>query len=562
MKLLKKTLALLLTFVMVFGVIPLSVFAEDDPALPTYTVELLSDKTEVNGGEEVCISVKINGASFNGFIIDVKYDADLFTFASASGSMPQTVSEDTIRVTSRTTSGTDGTIISRIWFKAAYTTEDAIASFEIVSAEVHNPEEENINIFETAAVSPDVNVTVKATEEPSLTIVLNEEAMAAGVEHIYTRNVAGDIDAHDQDLVASAADELELWVWLRKGFEDSHEFKGWRIKNDKTGDIFEIADSTVYLPYSEYAAIEKYSNIDRYDSEAYVDSGLYIFFYDLVGQWTLEPIFEEKQASYEFSFDELESDTVDAGEDISLDIIVDGAAYESAQVTVTYDADLFEYKSCTEGLTVTEGEGTVTVSGSGLEKEDGDEFASLVFTAKSTQEGGTGTFTITEAKAGASEEALVDATAGDPVNVTVNAALEDITVTPYGDAFILGEDYSIEGNVVTVTFDIPCKVGYLDESGNYVAIEAVPVEGEENTYSFTAPEGITEVVLVIKGDANLDGDFTNNDVTIAKAASLGRNVPFAELNKFAADMSGEGEFSNYDVTLLKAVSLGRYPNEW
>ena len=51
-----------------------------------------------------------------------------------------------------------------------------------------------------------------------------------------------------------------------------------------------------------------------------------------------------------------------------------------------------------------------------------------------------------------------------------------------------------------------------------------PVEGGVWLY-FTAPEGVTEVVLVIKGDANLDGEFTNYDVTIAKAASLGRDVP-------------------------------------
>ena len=137
-----------------------------------------------------------------------------------------------------------------------------------------------------------------------------------------------------------------------------------------------------------------------------------------------------------------------------------------------------------------------------------------------------------------------------------------VAVTPSGDAFVLGENYSVDGNVVTVTFDVPCKVGYLGEDGKYVAIEAAAVEGQENTYTFTAPEGVTDVVLVIKGDANLDGEFTNLDVTIAKAASLGREVTFTDIGMFAADMTNDGEFTNYDVTLLKAVSLGKYNYEW
>ena len=68
--------------------------------------------------------------------------------------------------------------------------------------------------------------------------------------------------------------------------------------------------------------------------------------------------------------------------------------------------------------------------------------------------------------------------------------------------------------------------------------------------------------MVVKGDASLDGEFSNYDVTIAKAASLGRPVQFTEINAFAADMSGDGEFSNYDVTLLKAASLSKFPYVW
>ncbi len=110
-----------------------------------------------------------------------------------------------------------------------------------------------------------------------------------------------------------------------------------------------------------------------------------------------------------------------------------------------------------------------------------------------------------------------------------------------------------------MTSAIPCRLGYLSD-GKYVALTAAA--NADGSYDFTVPEGVEEVFLVIKGDANLDGEFTNYDVTIAKAASLGRNVPFTELGAFAADMSDDGEFSNYDVTLLKAASLSKIPYGW
>ncbi len=140
---------------------------------------------------------------------------------------------------------------------------------------------------------------------------------------------------------------------------------------------------------------------------------------------------------------------------------------------------------------------------------------------------------------------------------------DDVSVVPYpASAFTEGTDYSVEGNVVTVTHAVPCRVGYLD-GYNYVAIPAVAVDGQENTYSFTVPEGVEEVILVVRGDSNLDGMFTNGDITFAKAASLGRpNAVITAEGAFAIDMNGDGAFSNNDITLAKAVSLGRVDNVW
>jgi hypothetical protein len=90
----------------------------------------------------------------------------------------------------------------------------------------------------------------------------------------------------------------------------------------------------------------------------------------------------------------------------------------------------------------------------------------------------------------------------------------------------------------------------------------VPVPEQVNTYTFTVPEDVEEVILVVKGDVNKDGTLSNYDVTLAKAGSLGITEDFDEICRFAADMSVDGEFSNYDVTLLKAASLGRFTYGW
>ena len=468
MKLLKKTLALLLTLVMVFGLVPSAVFAEDDPAEPTYTVELVceDEDLEVNGGDQFIIQVKVTGGDFDGFYVEIEYDPTVFTHSGGSLSLPKPLegTDNKLFIRSDASYGqqyTDGQVISEIMFDAQYSDQDHTGTFKITHAEVHNPAASVYDPNEAAAAGPGVDVTVKATTRPSITFVYGESAQEAGISSIYLRMNFGqgnEIHSYSTNYSIDNSMQNNVLAWVRTGFEANYEFKGWELTNMETGEFQFITGDTPLSDDEPYTSITLYPNVTKSDEQAYADSGIRVRYPSfLVGYWTLEPIFEEKAASYEFSFGELDAETVNAGEEVSLDIMVDGAAYDAAEATVTYDAELFEYTSCTEGLAAdTSTAGTVVICGSGLNSADGDTFATLVFTAKSTQEGGTGTFTITEAKAGASPEALVDATAGDPVNVTVNAALEDITVTPYGYAFVLGEDYSIEGNVVTVTFDIPC----------------------------------------------------------------------------------------------------------
>ena len=119
------------------------------------------------------------------------------------------------------------------------------------------------------------------------------------------------------------------------------------------------------------------------------------------------------------------------------------------------------------------------------------------------------------------------------------------------------ENYSVTGRTVTVTYPIACKLGYL-EGDKYVAI--TPTENGDGSYSFEVPAGIEEVLLVIKGDTNGDGEITTADAVKAQAAFLGHEVS-AE-SAFAAEVTGDGEITTADAVQIQAVFLEKHTFEW
>ena len=122
------------------------------------------------------------------------------------------------------------------------------------------------------------------------------------------------------------------------------------------------------------------------------------------------------------------------------------------------------------------------------------------------------------------------------------------------------EKYTVIGRTVTVTSQNACKLGYL-EGGKYVAI--TPTDNGDGSYSFEVPEGITDVVLVIKGDINGDGEIKGSDITQLKAGCLGKlKTPLTELQIFAGDIVSDGEIKGSDITQLKAAFLGKIELSW
>ena len=77
----------------------------------------------------------------------------------------------------------------------------------------------------------------------------------------------------------------------------------------------------------------------------------------------------------------------------------------------------------------------------------------------------------------------------------------------------------------------------------------------------TKPSG-KDVVIAKKGDVNLDGDLLPVDVSMFKAAQLGKLDTFTELQYIVADLNGDGVILPIEVSMIKAAQLGKLELSW
>ncbi len=131
--------------------------------------------------------------------------------------------------------------------------------------------------------------------------------------------------------------------------------------------------------------------------------------------------------------------------------------------------------------------------------------------------------------------------------------LAPIEVEVWCDAYA-----DVDGRVITVYSDIACKAGYLKD-GAYVALRAT--ENADGSYSFEAPVDAERVLIVIKGDANLDGRVTAADIARINAAVLGKTDLIPE-EIFAGDVSLDGAANAEDFEDIKADILKAAPLKW
>ena len=143
--------------------------------------------------------------------------------------------------------------------------------------------------------------------------------------------------------------------------------------------------------------------------------------------------------------------------------------------------------------------------------------------------------------------------AGSATVAVVTPAAPTLTVNPSA-CFDDTDYYSVEGQVVTVTYDKPCKVGYWDGT-KYVAIAAV---ASGNSYTFTAPAGVTEVILVVKGEIDGTGLVNAADkLTLARSLLPTSHNAYAALTaeqEFAANIDGVGTANAADkLTMARSL---------
>lgn len=135
-------------------------------------------------------------------------------------------------------------------------------------------------------------------------------------------------------------------------------------------------------------------------------------------------------------------------------------------------------------------------------------------------------------------------------------AASNITVNCIGDI-----DYTVSGNVVTVDHEVACKVGYLDGTA-YKAITAVA--NGDGTYSFTAPAGVTEVLLVVKGDISGEGTVNAADkMAVARSMLLSSHPAYQALTAiqtFAADTDNVNGVNAADkMAIARSMLLTSHP---
>lgn len=176
------------------------------------------------------------------------------------------------------------------------------------------------------------------------------------------------------------------------------------------------------------------------------------------------------------------------------------------------------------------------------------DIVTVTFKAKAA---GDGWFELVESTDG------TDGYHGDNSGGTVTveaAAVTGVTATAYPES--LASSYSVNGQTVTVTYDKPCKVGYLGSDGKYVAISAV---ASGSSYAFTAPDGVTKVILVIKGNADKDDSVDSSDKSVLARSLLSpTHKAYKELGvveSFALDLDGDGVIDSSDKSLLARSML-------
>ena len=157
-----------------------------------------------------------------------------------------------------------------------------------------------------------------------------------------------------------------------------------------------------------------------------------------------------------------------------------------------------------------------------------------------------------------------DTEAHDLVNNQCVCGLVNVQVNIYGESdegFDEAKQPEVEvyQQVVTVQHENVCVVIVKNENGEYEKLEAT--KNEDGSYSFEAPEYVTEVIVAVKGDYDGDGEVTQNDVSAMHSDLLNSNE-YSDVDVVVYDVNGDGFINAADLARLYAILTGNATLVW
>ena len=126
-----------------------------------------------------------------------------------------------------------------------------------------------------------------------------------------------------------------------------------------------------------------------------------------------------------------------------------------------------------------------------------------------------------------------------------------------GEAFSTESGYA--GNTtLTVDFTQSCAVAVMNEDGSYTRLASADVS--TGVYTVTVEDAMT-LVIVIKGDANIDGVINGKDTSRVSQAAA-HTMTLSALETLAADVNADGVLNGKDTSFVSQTAAHTRVLEW
>ena len=143
-----------------------------------------------------------------------------------------------------------------------------------------------------------------------------------------------------------------------------------------------------------------------------------------------------------------------------------------------------------------------------------------------------------------------------------------INVTNYAQGGEVEATTSIEegklysGDITfTVDCGMACLVAVKTGEDSYDVLPCAAV-GDTHSFTVTVSDADVEIVVVIKGDFNLDGKVSGRDATQVAQAAVGNAAMNSQLQFLAVNYNGAEELNGRHATRVAQVAVGNQSYEW